>query len=96
MDQFWGKRKIIMTSFKTSNRAKLLPLITLIKIGQEFCSLPLSLKVMLKIKNLIMSSKKKSAFVLSTLDISPVILKRAGTLLNALRSYGNASLVMWQ
>lgn len=37
-----------------------------------------------------------SAFVLSTLDISPVILRRAGTLLNALRSDGNASLVMWQ
>lgn len=35
-----------------------------------------------------------SGFVVSTLDICPVTLERAGTLLNALRSEGNAPLAM--
>lgn len=33
-------------------------------------------------------------FAVSTLDISPVTLERAGKLLNALRSEGNAPLAM--
>jgi len=71
---------------KILNGAKLIPLITLTKTGQEFCSLPLLLKVMLSLKNFIMHSRNVWFFVVFTLDISPVTLERAGTLLNALGS----------